>query len=36
MKKNLEALDFLLSTIDGKHPNPCIIFLDINMPRMNG
>ncbi len=31
-----EALDFLTSTIDGKHPVPAVIFLDINMPRMNG
>ncbi len=31
-----EALEFLQSTIDGEHPNPNIIFLDINMPRMNG
>jgi len=32
----LEALDFLSTIIDGKYPSPEIIFLDINMPRMNG
>ncbi|SMD36009.1 CheY chemotaxis protein or a CheY-like REC (receiver) domain [Reichenbachiella faecimaris] len=31
-----EALDFLISTNDGKHPQPQIILLDINMPVMNG
>lgn len=31
-----EAIDFLKSTENGKHPNPDIIFLDINMPRLNG
>lgn len=31
-----EAIDFLLSSIDGEHPSPSIIFLDINMPRMDG
>lgn len=32
----IEALEFLKSVKDGNHPNPAIIFLDINMPRMNG
>lgn len=31
-----EALEFLLSKTDGKHPQPDLIFLDINMPQMNG
>ena len=32
----LEALDFLRSTTDGKHPQPELILLDINMPEMDG
>ncbi len=35
-RDGVEALDFLRSTIDGCPPCPSIIFLDINMPRMNG
>lgn len=31
-----EALDYLKSKIDGEYPNPELIFLDINMPGMNG
>ena len=31
-----EALDFLKSEIEGIHPQPTLIFLDINMPGMNG
>lgn len=31
-----EALDFLKSELDGIHPQPTLIFLDINMPGMNG
>jgi CheY-like chemotaxis protein len=32
----VEALNYLKSNIDKKSPQPDIIFLDINMPRMNG
>jgi CheY-like chemotaxis protein len=31
-----EALEFLKSGIEGKHPQPDLIFLDINIPIMNG
>ncbi|HEY8657499.1 MAG TPA: response regulator [Hanamia sp.] len=31
-----KALDFLNSSINGLHPKPDIIFLDINMPGMGG
>lgn len=32
----VEALEFLRSKDGATHPQPAIIFLDINMPRMNG
>ena len=31
-----EAINYLKTSVDGKFPTPDIIFLDINMPRMNG
>lgn len=31
-----EALDYLRSELEGIHPQPTLIFLDINMPGMNG
>ena len=37
IKKNgALALDFLSKAVDGKYPKPDLIFLDINMPVMNG
>ena len=35
-KDGQEALEFLTSDEGGQNPSPDIIFLDINMPRMNG
>ncbi len=32
----VEALDYLNDCIKGKHPLPEIIFLDLNMPKMDG
>ena len=32
----VEALEYLNTCIKGKHPLPEIIFLDLNMPKMNG
>jgi CheY-like chemotaxis protein len=32
----LEAIEYLATKKNGKHPCPDIIFLDINMPIMNG
>ena len=32
----VEALDYLTKAVDGTYPQPDLIFLDINMPRMNG
>lgn len=31
-----EALNYLKSELEGTHPQPTLIFLDINMPGMNG
>lgn len=31
-----EALDFLTTPVDGQYPSPEVIFLDINMPGVNG
>ncbi|MDX1444855.1 response regulator [Lishizhenia sp.] len=36
MQNAEEALEFLKSEEEGEHPRPDIIFLDINMPVMNG
>lgn len=35
-ENGVEALEYLTSTVDGKHPQPDLILLDINMPRMDG
>ena len=36
VKDGVEAIAFLSKAIDGEFPNPSILFLDINMPRMDG
>ena len=36
MQRAQEALDYLITPVEGKYPNPELIFLDINMPGMNG
>lgn len=35
-ENGIEALEYLTSSIDGKYPQPDLILLDINMPRMDG
>jgi len=35
-KDGQEALDFLKKSVDGSYPHPDLIFLDINMPKVNG
>lgn len=35
-ESGIEALDYLKSVQEGQHPQPDLIFLDINMPAMNG
>ncbi|MCX4028280.1 response regulator [Endozoicomonas sp. SM1973] len=36
MTSATDALEYLKSKQGNNHPQPCLIFLDINMPRMNG
>lgn len=36
MKNGEAAMEYLQIPFDGAHPRPSLIFLDINMPRMNG
>ena len=31
-----EALEYLITELNGEYPQPTLIFLDINMPGMNG
>ncbi|MEZ4825502.1 MAG: response regulator [Bacteroidia bacterium] len=35
-ENGLDALEYLQTLENGKYPQPDLIFLDINMPRMNG
>lgn len=35
-RNGIEALNYLQTSIEGVYPQPDIIFLDINMPKMNG
>ena len=32
----VEALDYLTTKVDGRFPQPELVFLDVNMPGMNG
>lgn len=36
MLSGISALEFLKTEVDGKFPKPDLIFVDINMPAMNG
>lgn len=36
MTRAMDALAYLKTEIDGKYPQPNVIFLDINMPGMDG
>jgi CheY-like chemotaxis protein len=36
VQNGIAALEYLKSTENGNHPKPDLIFLDINMPAMNG
>jgi len=35
-ENGVEALEYLTASIDGNYPQPDLILLDINMPRMDG
>lgn len=35
-ENGIDALEYLTTLEDGKYPQPDLIFLDINMPKMNG
>ncbi|GAB5521315.1 MAG: response regulator [Rhodothermales bacterium] len=36
VQSGYEALDYLTTKTNGAYPQPDVIFLDVNMPRMNG
>ncbi|WP_258105734.1 response regulator [Marinoscillum sp. MHG1-6] len=35
-ENGVEALDYLTNKVNGRYPKPDLIFVDINMPLMNG